>query len=283
MTFGASRPPMRRIFASSRALSEIVGTLFLVLIVVAAATSFSVFLAQYQKQAQANQAVAHDRALESLHVLHVVPQLNTTSGTSWLSANFTVGSSFVNPSTITSVAINNIRLKQFVAWSLNTTTGTITSTTVATGGIFTMGPSEDVAINVTFSATPSVSSFFSGFVLTTTSYLTLDLYTALLNVFSATFIPPSAVALVTPLQQWTGTGFVTVPELDGSGSFQSGNATLVQWAWNVSPGANFGYIVGEKALFNLVPGNGTHTYNVTLVVTNSDGLLGTDKLRYVYP
>ncbi|HZY69950.1 MAG TPA: archaellin/type IV pilin N-terminal domain-containing protein [Thermoplasmata archaeon] len=267
---------MRRIRGNPRALSEIVGTLFLVLIVVAAATSFSVFLAQYQKQAQANQAMAHNRSLESLRVLHVIPELNGTTKNTWVSVNFTIGSSDVNPSTITTVALNDLRTKQFVVWAQNTSTGTITSTTVLTGGFYTLTPSEDVAINLTFTGVGG--SFFSPYVIATTSYVKLDLFTALLNDFSSAFIPPSAIALVAPLEKWTGTGFVVVPELDGSNSFQSGNGTIIQWAWNVTPWQGNQNLIGERAVLNLTAP--FHTWNITLVVKNNDGLLGSDLVHY---
>jgi flagellin-like protein len=49
----------------SRGLSEIVGTLMLVLIVVSAATVFAYYVASYEQQLIAEQSLNHQRSLES--------------------------------------------------------------------------------------------------------------------------------------------------------------------------------------------------------------------------
>src|SRR5690348_9978222 len=113
---------MRRISRSRRGLSEIVGALMLVLIVVVAATALSAFVASYQKQLQAEQAIHQDRTLESLTILHAAPPLNATE-TKLAQLQFTVASLSVNPSTITRIEINHQPLQQYNTSRLDLASG----------------------------------------------------------------------------------------------------------------------------------------------------------------
>ncbi len=66
---------MRRVRGNSRGLSEIVGTLILILIVVAAATALSVFVTGYEKTVLSQEANTHERTLESYTIFGVnVPE-----------------------------------------------------------------------------------------------------------------------------------------------------------------------------------------------------------------
>lgn len=266
---GAMRP-IRRDF---RGLSEIVGTLFLVLIVVAAAASFSLFVASYQKQLQQEQGLAHDRALEGIRALDVVPRLNNTSGT-WATLNFSIVSDDVNPMVVTGVSLNGFGLKQYSAFGFDVTTGIVDWITVGPGGALSLQPREEVALVVNLTAGPSFS-FFTGVAVHPTDYLKLQTTTALTNVFTSVFIPPTAIALVTTLETWNGVAYVTVPVLDGTQSFQPGNATLVAWTWSIQPD-NLTRS-GEKAVANFTA---APPHTIVLTVTNSQGLQGVDTIRY---
>jgi flagellin-like protein len=271
---------MRTLRRSRRGISEIVGALMLVLIVVVAATSLAVYVAQYQKQLQSEQALTHDRALEKLAVLHVTPYLPLNS-TTWYSLNFTVASLYINPSIVDEITLNDQAVKQYTVWALNLTSGTFTSIVVGGGGQLTLSPNEQVNVNLTTNLTSPDYSFYSAtFVLPLTAYLKLDLFTGYQNDFTRVFIPPTAVAVVSPLETFSAGNFTTIPVLDGSNSFQAGNASLDAWAWFVTPGPI--RASGEKAVvaFSTTPGT---TYTILLAVTNTDGLLGTDTITYTTP
>lgn len=258
----------------SRGLSEIVGTLFLVLIVVAAATALSVFVAQYQQQVQAEQAIAHDRALESFRIVDPSPILNRTSG-DWVALNVTLASGDVNPSIVTELTVNGNAVKQYLAFGMNLTTGASAWEFVGAGGQMNVAPHESFQVLVNF--TPGVNfSFYDPFVLPSTSYLKIDVLTDLQNDFSAVFLPPTAIAVITPLETWNGTAFVTVPILDGSNSDGGGNATLEQWDWYVLPESVT--VHGEKVVAPF--SNTTALQTVTLTVTNSFGLQAVDTITY---
>jgi flagellin-like protein len=266
---------MRRTLRGRRGLSEIVGALMLVLIVVAAATSLSLFVASYQKQLQKQQQVLQQRGLESLRLLKLAPDLNRTTN-AWSLLNFTLASLYINPSTISSISINDHPLKQYSAWRLDLSSGNFQSNTVLAGGQLSLTAREQLNIIVNLSAGPSFSFYDSTFVLHANSYVKVDLFTTLGNDFSRLFIPPTAIALVTTLQSWNGTAYVTVPVMDGSSSFQPGNATLVSWSWNITPDNTVA--TGEKAVATFTQSNINHT--ITLTVTNSDGLIATSAIVY---
>ena len=271
-----ARRPMRWRRGSRRGLSEIVGALMLVLIVVAAATSFALFIASYEKTLQNQRNYTQQRALESLRVLRVTPTLNG-GGTAWSQLNFTVASLYINPATVIGVSVNNNPLKQYSVFALNTTTGLFSWATIGAGGQLALGPRAVVNLIVNCSNASSTFSFYNGsFLVPTTSDIKIEVFTAYQNDFQALFLPPTAIGIVVPLQTWTGSMFVTVPVLDGSASFQPGNETLVQWIWNITPD-NTTY-VGEKVVATF---NGTFTlHHLLLEVVNSDGLIGIDHLTY---
>jgi hypothetical protein len=251
----------------------------LVLIVVVAATAFSAFVASYQKQLQAEQALAHDRALESIDIIRVSPTLNV-SAHSWASFNFTVVSLDVNPSVITSVSVNGQPLRQYAAIGLNLTTGAVETITIGAGGELALGAREQ--FNILVNANPgNTSSFYaSATAIPYTSYVELELFTAYGNDFTGEFLPPTAIATISALQSFNNGTPTTIPLLDGSNSFQPGNATIVAWNWNVVPGNESGF--GEKVAAPYL----VHTfgppviYTVFLNVTNSDGLIGFDQISY---
>lgn len=262
---------------SRRGLSEIVGALMLVLIVVSAATVFAIFAAQYQKTLEQQQAQAQARSLESLGILRATPSI-ASNGVDWSSVNFTLASLYINPMIIQEITINDNPLRQYTAVALNLTSGMLQSVTVGPGGELNLAPREQVNVIVNCTIGSPDYSFYngSGFILPTTTYVKIEAFTAFQNIFSRVFIPPTAIGVVGTIQTLNGSSFTTYPLLDGSQSFQPVNGSLVAWNWNVTPDNHSA--VGEKAIFNF---NTTYTvHHVALTVTNSDGFLGVDRFDY---
>lgn len=257
----------------------------LIVIVVTAATALAAFVAVYQKQVQAEQAYTNDRSLEDVRVLSVVPTLNA-SGQTIDSLNFTVVSLDVNPMTVTALRVDGQPLTQYKATALNSSTGRFGTTTVAAGGNLLIGPHDLIQIIVNDSQPSRQFSFYdTTFTLLPTSYIELSLFTTYDNEFTQTFVPPTAVALVSGLAVFAGNSYVTVPELDGSNSFQTGNGTLVSWTWSVGtnnstcrdPTHYLGEVVVPEVSCN------DTGYDFELTVQNSYGLIGTSEVRYYNP
>lgn len=255
----------------------------LVLIVVAAATSLSLFVASYQKQLQKQQQLTHDRQLETLQIISAHPVLNVTTNNSWLQLNFTLASLYINPSYVTQIRINDNPLRQYSAFRLNLTTGQYTWTTVAAGGQLALNPREQLNVLVNFSSTMATPSSFyrSSFTLHTTDFLKIEAVTAFQNDFTRVFIPPTAIGVVTVIVASNGMGgYTSQTALDGTRSFEptGGNSSLVNWTWTVFPdnttfwGAEAVVVGGFNPAFII--------HHITLKVTNSDGLIGVEAFRY---
>jgi flagellin-like protein len=269
----------RRFRANARGLSEIVGSLMLVLIVVSAATAFSLFIASYQKQLQAEQAQTHDRALEAVQVITVATLLNRTltDGT-LLNVNFTLASLDVNPMVITGIDIDNQAVRNYSANELNLTTGVFETDAIAAGGVAYVGSHEDITVIIDASPGAGSSFYEVAFGLHASDYVQIDIFTALHNDFRSQFLPPTAIAIVSVLETWDATTstFVPVPLLNGLNSLQPGNASIVHWSWTVQPDNTTA--VGGEVEPVLVTTGIVHT--VTLTVTNNYGLIGTDTIQF---
>jgi flagellin-like protein len=261
---------MRRFRRSERGLSEIVGTLMLVVIVVTAATLLAAFVATYQQQLQTEQAFTHDQSLESLKVLGLTTALDA-SRTAFENINFTLASEYINPSTVLGISINNVPLKSF--WWENLANHTWQETTL--GASLSLASEQEILVST---STSSGNDSFLGAPPVPNVYLKVDVYTLLQNDFSRVFLPPVALSVVSNLTL-SPSNWATL--LDGSQSFQpGGNASIVEWNWSVvslaSPGTAT-YFSGEEAEVSPAFLTGQH-YWVNLTVTNSDGLLGTTRL-----
>jgi len=251
----------------------------LILIVVAAAIALAAFVASYQKQLQAEEAQSQQRSLESLKILTVTPTLNTSNTKQVSSLAFVLASEYINPSQIDSISLNGYPLKDY--WALNLSNPSGTPTIFSSSVPLLLAPRQEVIISVNLS--DSASTWFSlydtSFVLTTSDYIQLSVYTALQNTFTQVFIPPTAIAFVTTLTSYTSSGPIQIPILDGTGSFQPGaNSTIVEWEWAVS---NVTVPVSPSFLGDFygaeweLPGTASMSisdFNATLIVTSSDGL-----------
>lgn len=264
---------------NARGLSEIVGTLMLVVIVVGAAVAFSAFVASYQKQVQAEEQLAHNRALEDFKILGMNLTLNSLSPTSVALLNFSVANLDIQNSTITTISINGNPVKNFTAFLLDPLTGTSSLVPVPPGFELNVTPSTQAWIQVDLiPLSPGNSMYVSSFALHVSDHVKINVYTGLVNDFVQTFVPPTAVAFVSSIQSWDGTGYVNDPVLDGSQSLQPGNATLVSWTWAVTddnstlhthPTTSYS---GQKVALSSI--NPYDTYFANLTVTDSDGLVG---------
>ena len=176
---------MRRFRGSSRGLSEIVGTLILILIVVAAATALSVFVTGYEKTVLSQEADSHEKTLESYSIFGInipetyeAPQTvhgNATwdlaSGDSCLAgdvpsnlsySNFSLSAPFsipgiFGPATIGPGAICNATLVPNVVTQPFSATFIATQAGSLSGASVTITYNDSFASNQTPSASPSAT------------------------------------------------------------------------------------------------------------------------------
>jgi len=294
---------MRSLRRDRRGLAEIVGTLMLVVIVVAAATAFSFFVAAYQKQLQAEETLNHNRSLESIKVIGIseLPCSSTACESAcvgcFANVTITVASLDVNPITLTGLFLDQ---HPVVNYTIVFNGATVTpcynasSRNNSTSGLVPCQPTNLPALsearlifNLDNKAFPTAFWAFGGAFpnLFPTSYIALQILTGLGNEFSGSFVPPVAIASVTYV---SGT-----PILDGTQSYQpNGNATIISWAWNVTNVTASGCLTNSTAPCGTYSGQEaelgaalapTDTYSIALVVLNSYGLTGTATIEYTAP
>ncbi len=257
-----------------RGLSEIVGTLMLVLIVVAAATAFAAFVASYQKELEKQRALGHEQALESLRILSLSTDLNG-NGTAFSNFSFVLVSGYINPSTIESVSVDNDPLVNY--WWENLTDSAWHRAVLGNGSEFTLGAEQEVVIaahlNASFSGSPPLPNQF----------VKVDVYTALGNDFGRVFLPPTAYAVASEIDP-SGNNPITL--LDGSPSFQSGgNVSIVRWDWKVTNATSATVYsgIGEEVEVSPALSAPANPYTIVLTVTNSVGLTASVALVYDSP
>jgi flagellin-like protein len=304
MASGPGGTSMRRLQRGSRGLAEIVGTLMLVVIVVAAATAFSFFVATYQKQVQAQEALEHDKALEKVRVLSLQPNLSEAFAPDLSSLLVEVASLDVNTIDIASILLTG---NAVVAYNVTDAAGGVLATGclagnpyVAANGTCTLqlAPESQVFLQLDlnqlsrvshqaksaqdFSLLPSADTWF-----TVASVLDFEILTTLGNEFTQAFVPPVAVAGIT---------FVTdYPILDGSNSYQpsegaTSNVTIDFWNWNVSleggdcvglGATDCGNYTGQDVELRSSLTAGV-PYVISLNVTNTESLVSFTQIDYEF-
>jgi archaellum component FlaF (FlaF/FlaG flagellin family) len=253
----------------------------LILIVIAAAVTLAAFVAFYEQQYDAEQAHLHQVQLESIRVVGIVTSL--ASSDSFATFQFTMASSDVDSIAVTDITINGFPLVYYTVTDLVNRTSYL----VTAGAQLILTPDEEATVALNLTSGPTYSFVNPDQAPIPTSYATIAISTFLGNEFEQSFLPPTAVALVSLLTTYDGTTPEQIPLLDGSDSFQpGGNATIVSWAWTVSttatPSTTVGNYSGEEAELtaSLTAGD---TYNIELVVTSSDGLLDSVTIQYTAP
>ena len=286
---------IRSLRRDSTGLAEIVGTLLLVLIVVGAAVAFSLFVAAYQAQVQAEESAAHTRSLEDIRILSVATVLNSTDGeVNFSSLSFVAGSLDVNTMTVNELEINGLLINFYTVTPL----GSAEAVQVCelcnradplfshTSLEFNLTSLEQATITVNLTTwNPTLQphgGFFTPYNLTASGvadFVSISLYTTLGNDFHSVFLPPTAVPLVEQSETYSGGNYTPVLVFDGSQSLVPANDTIVSWSWLIRDGSFSLSLSGEKAL-ELQSDVPAGAYSVTLVVTSSDGLSDTATIPY---
>ncbi|MGB6500941.1 MAG: hypothetical protein WBG19_06045 [Thermoplasmata archaeon] len=287
----------------------------LVVIVVAAATAFSFFVASYQKQVQAEETVVHDRALENIKLISLssssCSEYNETTKTcdrylpkdEFARLTIKAASLDINSIAVTGVFLSGHPVDNYSVILGHTTydpcyNTTGNTTTVCQPSLLPPYAEAQFVFNLgdstNFSKLPKCFTVrildclyafgtpYSSTDISASHELDLEILTSLGNSFQGTFVPPVAKLGISFVNSW--------PVLDGSGSYQpSGgvttNATIDQWAWAVDGaaadpdnGAYFGQQVELPDQFAI-----GGMYAITLTVTNALGLIGVVSVNYTAP
>jgi flagellin-like protein len=256
-----------------RGLSEIVGALLLVLVVVSASAAFALFVNDRQKAIQEQQLLETQRSLEDVGIVSLRTVQNGSFPT-WDVLNFTITSEHTATSWVTSFRINGHVVRQWETWRFNASTLDWESGAANYTRPFGIAPREQLYV-----AFNNTTSFFEpGLNFSTAGYVEIEVITTLQNSFKRAFLPPSAVALVTTENLWNGAAFDTVVVLDATESEPEAGASIVAYSWNVTPD-NID-ATGRKARATFGSTGINHT--ITLTVTDGFGMKDTDTIVYFY-
>ena len=246
----------------------------LTLIVVVAAGSFAVFVAQKQQAVQ-------DQELYQLHQqqeLLVIDDLITrpASNATLSDLNFTVSSNHQLESKITRINVNGHVLRDWLTYRLNVTSGAWESRLVQWNDSFVIEPKEQLFIDV------NASDFFeTGLNYPATGLVKLEINTGYQNSFSRAFMPPTAVLSMKTEALWSGTSFNNYLVLDASASAAQDESSLVSYEWTVTNKASgLNQTLGGVMTTVQFPSAGDYWINLT--VTDNHGLLAMDSLSYTH-
>lgn len=212
-------------------VSEVVGAIMLVLIVVMAASSFAIFISQYQESAQAQRLDDQRRAQEDLKVISIVP-VPDADGSKWESFNFTIASLHNERSEITRITLNDHTVREFTVWRESPYTLEIMGTEMDHSNPLFLEPREQISISVDLG---NSQALYDAAAFSTGSYVKIDLFTDWLNSFSKSFAPPSSVATHSPGSWYNVLNgqyeyYVT---LNGRSSVAYDGAYIMSWNWTV--------------------------------------------------
>lgn len=265
----------RRAIRQARGLSEIVGTLMLVLIVVAAATAFSFFVASYESQLLAQETANHNRSLEAVNMLAVHTKPVSPGSTILGNLSLTFASADVNTMQIDNILIDgNVIVSYGLTYLSN---GTSTNVGILSGegnASFLLFSLHEVTVTFDLNNTTALFSFLSADEIpSASSYLVVEIQTVLGNDFRFTYVPPTPLADLTFVQSIVGGVITEIPVLDGTHSFQQGtNSTIVAWQWLVTNTTTSRTWQATGAQFELTNLSAADTYTAVLTVFNSIGL-----------
>jgi hypothetical protein len=217
----------------------------LILIVVAAAIALAAFVASYESQYLAEQTTAHDKALENVLFLSVVPVENSTSASgNYTNISAVIGSYDVVNTTISEVTLNGQPLAYFAVTPVGSATSQLVCPLCPAGTdpgsvrSFNLAPDEQATIAFNLATwnptTQNEGGMFTPTDLPLNHFITLGAYTTLGNDFTRSFLPPTAIATVTTLTTLNDGTYEAVPILDGSNSIPPVNDTISAWEWNVT-------------------------------------------------
>lgn len=259
----------------TRALSEIVGTLMLVLIVVAAATAFSFFVASYESQLLAQETANHDRSLEAVNMLAVHTKPVKPGSTILGNLSLTFASADVNTMQIDDILIDGNVVVSYGLTYLSNGTNTEIGILAGEGNAsFLLFSLHEVTVTFDLNNTTSLFSFLSSDEIpSASSYLVVEIQTVLGNDFRFTYVPPTPLADLTFVQSIVGGVITEIPVLDGTHSFQQGtNSTIVAWQWLVTNETTSRMWLASGAQFELTNLSASDSYAAVLTVYNSIGL-----------
>jgi len=239
-------------------LSVIVGTLLLIIVVVGSVSALALMVSEAQKKEMERNSLRIAVESENLKITSLALKTDNLSDESWSTLRINVVNLNTEEARIVGININDINAENY-------TDKDGVSYNFKNQFPIPSARSVKIFLNLT-------SNFTSPLNISKDRYIKVILFTSLANNFERVFLPPVPIIKVNVESEFNATEVLT---LDGSDSIDR-EGTIINYTWhsdNFTP--SYGY--GQKYMTN----NFTSPFNVTLSVTDSNGMQGST--QWIYP
>jgi len=253
----------------------------LVLIVVVAATTFAIFIADRQDEYQRNQRIQDRNENEKLSIGSVI-LYPKADGSEWYNITIRISSLHSERSDIAMISVNDLVVEEF---SVRKTGFDWVNHTDYLSGWNRLNGSEMMEVKFW----PDLHFYGGDKDIRLTSPLKIEVSTSYGNSFERIFLPPTSLFVVKTLTEWDSIGgvYISIPVLDGSLSDHPGEGgEIISWDWTIAydddgipgtPDLEF-YLNGRMAriTFPATP----MVYTITLTVTDQYGMKASSTSDY---
>ncbi len=281
---------------SQHGVSEVVGALVLTLIVVAALSSFFLFINEQQNEYQEIERLKDRMKNEDLSISFIQPY---ESSGSWNRLLVSISSEWTQNSSISSLRVNDNEVKQI--WTYDTSDPPLPVDTITFNSPVVIDGRDKLNFLIMLDQ-PADFYDVSGHTIPLDSFIKIEFRTIYGNTISRTFLPPTAVFKVMTEAYWDSTPptpqYRQMTTLDASSSIHPGeDEYLISWSWSVISDVD---LDGDHLLPGVDPGsadvettftgvkvridpdivNTGTTHKITLTVKDNVGLIATDDMVY---
>jgi flagellin-like protein len=304
---------MNYFIKNRRGVSNVVGALMLILIVISASTAIAVFIAQTQEVKQQAEMAALRRSLENLDIIEVKPDYNDSgilnityfSVANFHSEDIRLNSVFINGLPLYTLPNINFTIKRgdqalenwsyttrgFKRWSRwNESNGwknisELWDVSNITPHPLYIHPRELITFRLTNLNEKTISPVL-GLIIDDKTPITIKVTTVLTNVFEETFFPPTTIIMIKTEALWNGSNYQGYIILDGSLSDHPGNGYIAQWYWTIEnatdPNIYNWSNQGRKIRAEFNESQNNVKYIIKLEVIDNFGMRGKASLFYTY-
>ncbi len=245
-----------KLFEDESGLSVVVGTLLLILIVVASVSALSVMVSEAQKKEMEQRSLRAAVESENLKILSLA--LNGPDGNgNWTNMIITVVNLNTEESRIVGLNINGMNAANY--------TDGVKEYNFQSQFPVPAARSRQIILNLT-------SNFTSPINISKNDHIRVILFTSLTNNFERVFLPPVPIIKVS---SESDIGFGNVLVLDGSDSI-SHESTIISYQWQVNNTYNPAYNYSKSGQMVRIPFDfiNVSKFLVNLNVTDSNGMSG---------
>jgi len=251
-------------------LSVVVGTLLLIIVVVGSVSALALMISEAQKKEMERNSLRIAVESENLKITSLALKTDNLSDENWSTIKINIVNLNTDEARIVGININDRNAKNY--------TDGVRNYNFQNQFLLTEGASRQIIFNLISNSSsnstfPLNISFTPPLNISRKDPIRVILFTSLANNFERVFLPPVPIIKVNVESEIIANMSQEVLTLDGSDSIDR-EGTIINYTWQ---GDNFAPGSGQKYMTN----NFSSPFNVTLSVTDSNGMQGST--RWIYP